>query len=137
MSCSASSIIVPSAGWSNASIPIAGPIFSRACKAKLSARPPHRLCRPAAATSRDHSRSRAVQGRRQVTAEKNPKLDPEPGSNTENRQQWVSGDEPMTGAEGLPSHDPLRRGQGRAPSRPADQGPGIEDDRRLKAKLGL
>jgi hypothetical protein len=33
-------------------------------------------------------------------AEKNPKLDPEPGSNTEKPpEQWVSGDEPMTGAQ--------------------------------------
>ena len=30
----------------------------------------------------------------------NPKLDPEPGSNTEkNPDDWVSGDEPMTGAQ--------------------------------------
>ena len=35
-----------------------------------------------------------------MTAEKNPKLDPEPGSNTEKPpEQWVSGDEPMTGAQ--------------------------------------
>ncbi|SEP24103.1 Protein of unknown function [Rhodospirillales bacterium URHD0017] len=33
-------------------------------------------------------------------AEKNPKLDPQPGSNTEKPpEQWVSGDEPMTGAQ--------------------------------------
>ena len=33
-------------------------------------------------------------------AEKNPKLDPEPGSNTEKPpEQWVSGDAPMTGAQ--------------------------------------
>jgi len=30
----------------------------------------------------------------------NPKLDPEPGSNTEkNPDDWVSGDDPMTGAQ--------------------------------------
>jgi Protein of unknown function (DUF3072) len=33
-------------------------------------------------------------------AGKNPKLDPEPGSNTEKPpEQWVCGDEPMTGAQ--------------------------------------
>lgn len=32
--------------------------------------------------------------------EKNPKLDPHPGSNTEKPpEEWVSGDEPMTGAQ--------------------------------------
>jgi DUF3072 family protein len=30
---------------------------------------------------------------------KNPKLDPHPGSNTEKPPEWVSGDEPMTGAQ--------------------------------------
>ncbi|WP_309087409.1 DUF3072 domain-containing protein [Phenylobacterium sp.] len=31
----------------------------------------------------------------------NPKLDPQPGSNTEkDPDDWVSGDEPMTGAQG-------------------------------------
>ena len=30
----------------------------------------------------------------------NPKLDPQPGSNTEKPpEEWVSGDEPMTGAQ--------------------------------------
>ena len=32
--------------------------------------------------------------------DRNPKLDPHPGSNTEKPpEQWVSGDEPMTGAQ--------------------------------------
>ena len=38
--------------------------------------------------------------RRQDGGEVNPKLDPHPGSNTEKpTDQWVSGDEPMTGAQ--------------------------------------
>lgn len=33
-------------------------------------------------------------------AHENPKLDPDPGSNTQkDPDQWVSGDEPMTGAQ--------------------------------------
>lgn len=32
--------------------------------------------------------------------DKNPKLDPDPGSNTQKpAEEWVSGDEPMTGAQ--------------------------------------
>jgi hypothetical protein len=35
-----------------------------------------------------------------MTDETNPKLNPNPGSNTEkNPDDWVSGDEPMTGAQ--------------------------------------
>jgi len=39
----------------------------------------------------------------------NPKLDPNPGSNTEkDPDDWVSGDEPMTGAPGLLPQDAVR-----------------------------
>ena len=35
-----------------------------------------------------------------MTASRNPKLDPQPGSNMEKPpEEWVSGDEPMTGAQ--------------------------------------
>jgi Protein of unknown function (DUF3072) len=35
-----------------------------------------------------------------MTGERNPKRDPHPGSNTEKPpEEWVSGDEPMTGAQ--------------------------------------
>jgi Protein of unknown function (DUF3072) len=34
---------------------------------------------------------------------KNPKLDPHPGSNTGKPPEWVSGDEPMTGASVVPA----------------------------------
>lgn len=35
-----------------------------------------------------------------MTADGNPKLDPHPGSNTEKPpEEWVSGDDPMTGAQ--------------------------------------
>ena len=35
-----------------------------------------------------------------IRASNNPKLEPHPGSNTEkNPEDWVSGDEPMTGAQ--------------------------------------
>jgi DUF3072 family protein len=35
-----------------------------------------------------------------MTDSRNPKLDPQPGSNTEKPpEEWVSGDEPMTGAQ--------------------------------------
>jgi Protein of unknown function (DUF3072) len=50
---------------------------------------------------------------------KNPKLNDHPGSNTEKSpDQWVSGDEPMTGAQGSylttlseKAHQPLPKGE--------------------------
>ena len=68
-------------------------------------------------------------------AEKNPKLDPEPGSNTEKPpEQWVSGDEPMTGAQASYLTTLCEEAKVEPPRRPADQGPGIEDDRRVEGE---
>jgi hypothetical protein len=50
-----------------------------------------------------HARLRYVQKTSEglhVTENSNPKLDPHPGSNTEkDPEDWVTGDEPMTGAQ--------------------------------------
>ena len=63
-------------------------------------------------------------------AEKNPKLDPEPGSNTEKPpEQWVSGDEPMTGAQA--SYLTTRCEEAKVEPPP---GSGIEDDRRIEGE---
>jgi len=45
-------------------------------------------------------RPEADTGRAEVAHDHNPKIDPDPGSNTEkDPEDWVSGDEPMTGAQ--------------------------------------
>jgi len=50
-----------------------------------------------------HEREQSMTSRRTATAEpttRNPKLDPDPASNTvKDPDDWVSGDEPMTGAQ--------------------------------------
>jgi hypothetical protein len=70
-------------------------------------------------------------------AEKNPKLDPEPGSNTEKPpEQWVSGDEPMTGAQASYLTTLCEEAKVEPPRGPLTKAQASKMINELKAKLG-
>jgi hypothetical protein len=53
--------------------------------------------------------SRRSEAQRRGRSDANSKLDPAPESNTEKEpDDWVSGDEPMTGAQASLPQDPIR-----------------------------
>ena len=78
--------------------------------------------------------------RRQDDDEINPKIDPAPNSNTEKEpDDWVSGDDPMTGAQA--SYLKTLSEELREPDSfrvQSDQGRGVEEDRRpqVEARIG-
>lgn len=78
--------------------------------------------------------------RRQSDGETNPKIDPAPKSNTEKEpDDWVSGNDPMTGAQASYLKTPFGRGQRAGHFRlQPHQGRGVEKDRRaqIEAKFG-
>src|SRR4051812_36131815 len=67
----------------------------------------------------------------------NPKLDPRPGSNTEKDQDdWVSGDEPMTGAQGSYLTTLCEEAGMKPPSKDLTKAEASKEIDKLKARLG-
>lgn len=66
----------------------------------------------------------------------NPKLDPHPGSNTEkDPDDWVSGDEPMTGAQASYLTTLCEEAGNRAAIAGTDQGRSIHTDRQTESAV--
>ena len=69
--------------------------------------------------------------------ESNPKLDPHPGSNTEKPpEDWVSGDDPMTGAQASYLRTLCEETKVEAPSTPLIKAEASKLIDELKARLG-
>jgi hypothetical protein len=69
--------------------------------------------------------------------ENNPKLDPHPGSNTEKPpEEWVSGDDPMTGAQASYLKTLCEEAKVEAPSGPLTKAEASKLIDELKARLG-
>jgi hypothetical protein len=67
----------------------------------------------------------------------NPKLDPHPGSNTEKPpEDWVSGDDPMTGAQASYLTTLCEEAKVEAPRRPLTKAEASKLIDQLKARLG-
>ncbi len=70
-----------------------------------------------------------------MSDEYNPKLDPDPGDNTQkDPDQWVSGGEPMTGAQ--QSYLKTLSEEAQAPDQYADDLTKAEDSKRIDALKG-
>ena len=69
--------------------------------------------------------------------ESNPKLDPHPGSNTEKPpEDWVSGDDPMTGAQASYLRTLCEEAKVEAPPGPLTKAEASKLIDELKAQLG-
>lgn len=72
-----------------------------------------------------------------MAVDRNPKLDPHPGSNTEKPpEQWVSGDEPMTGAQASYLTTLCEEAKVAPPSEPLTKAEASKLIDELKARLG-
>jgi len=70
-------------------------------------------------------------------ADKNPKLDPHPGSNTEKPpEEWVSGDEPMTDAQASYLRTLSEEAKCEPPGEPLTKAQASRLIDELKARLG-
>ena len=67
----------------------------------------------------------------------NPKLDPDPGSNTiKDPEDWVSGDEPMTGAQASYLHTLCEEAKVEAPAGDLSKADASKMIDELRGKLG-